>query len=350
MIDKVDYLIVGQGLAGTLMAHFLLQAGKEILLIDNGHKNAASKVAAGIINPITGRRFVKSWRINKLIPFAEQTYRELEKRLSIKIFHPTTVIRTLFNRREENDWLLRTRQEGYNKFILAQADPGDWTLITIPAFNYGEVGQAAQVDVKLLVTAYGQYFKDHNRLIQEDFDFNALKIDTDQITYKQWSAGQLIFCEGHRAAHNPYFNYLPYRGAKGEVLIIKIPGANLDKLFKHRLFIVPLGEERYWVGASYNWDYKNDEPTEEGRKFLLDRLHQILKIPFDVEQHLAAIRPTVKDRRPFLGQHPQFPNLFIFNGLGTKGASLGPFWAKHMTDYLVRGEKLDAVININRFV
>lgn len=350
MSKKLDYLIVGQGLAGTLLAHFLLKTGKQILLIDNYHEGAASTIAAGIINPITGRRYVKSWQIDKLIPFARQTYHEIEAALAIKFFYPNHIVRTLFNRREENDWLLRLGQEGYAPYMLGKADLGDIKDYTVPAFSYGEVQQAAQVEVNKLVANYGLYFKTQGLLLEEKFDFDALKIQAESLNYKSYTVSNIIFCEGNQAVQNPYFGHLPFNGAKGEVLIIKIPGVRLEKLFKHRIFIVPLEGDKYWVGASYDWDFKNDKPTAEGRDFLVERLKEVLKAPFEILEHLAAIRPTVKDRRPFLGHHPKFPNLFIFNGLGTKGASLGPYWAKHMVDFLVNEMELDPAVNINRFM
>lgn len=350
MKSTYDYLIVGQGLAGTLLAHFLLQAKKTVLLVDDHHKGAASKVAAGIINPITGRRYVKSWRIDDLLPFARQIYRQLEQQLNISFYHPNHVIRSLFNRREENDWQLRLGQEGYQKYMLAKADLGSYAEHTLPAFSYGEVQNAAQVDLGKLVSTYADHFLEQDQLIREPFDFSALAVHQHEVHYKGYTARQLIFCEGHQAAQNPFFNYLPFGGAKGEVLIIRIPDAQFEKMLKHRVFIVPLEGNRYWVGSSYEWDYQDDQPTSAGRAFLEERLRDMLSVPFEVVAHLAAIRPTVKDRRPFLGQHPEFASLFIFNGLGTKGASLGPFWAKHMADHLVSGNPIDSAVNISRFM
>lgn len=350
MKPNIDYLIIGQGLAGTLLAHFLLKIGKRIRVIDNHHGGAASKVAAGIINPITGRRYVKSWRIETFLPFARQTYRELEDQFSENFFYPNRVLRALFNRREENDWMLRLGMESYGKYLEDKPNLGNYAKYTVPAFGYGEVKQAAQVDIGNLVRAYSQYLIREKLLIQEKFEFKALKFQEGGIIYKNICTGKLIFCEGHQAVQNPFFNYLPFAGTKGEILKIKIPGVHFEKLLKHRIFLVPLGDDVYWVGANYEWDYENDLPTTEGRIFLEERLKDLLKVPFEIQEHLAGIRPTVKDRRPFLGQHPQFSKLFIFNGLGAKGASLGPYWAKHMADFLVNETELDPEVNITRFM
>lgn len=348
-MKEVDYIIVGQGLAGTLLAHFLMQEGKSVKLIDPGQKGTATQVAAGIINPITGRRYVKSWRVDELIPFAEKTYRSIESLLDISIYHPHTIIRTLFNAREENDWLLRTADPAYSPYMLDQADLGNYASHTVQAFSYGEVQHAAQVDIGLLAKAYRTVFQNKEQLLEEKVDYPNIVLEGEKVQYGHLEARQLIFCEGAQAVSNPYFNYLPFGGAKGEVLIVKIKETHFEKILKHRIFIVPLSDGTYWIGSTYNWKYDDQQPTQQGREYLYDRLSDLLKVPFEIVEHKAAVRPTVKDRRPFLGRHPEFPQLAVFNGLGTKGASLGPFWAKQMADHLIFDVALDKEVDIQRF-
>ena len=344
-----DYLLVGQGLAGTLLAHFLIRKGQRVGIIDEARSDAASRVAAGIINPITGRRYVKSWRVDELIPFAEETYRALEAELGIHIYHPRHILRALFNQGEENDWLARSGEAGYQSYILDQADLEAYASCTQPAYGYGEVRQAAQVDIGDLVIAYRKRLLAEGCLLAEQFDHQKLELPAGLVRYGSWQADRLVFCEGHRATANPFFNYLPFGGAKGEVLLVRIPGADFEKILKHRVFIVPLSNGLYWVGATYDWNFKDSAPTEKGGQFLRERLEDILTVPFEIVARQAAVRPTVRDRRPFLGRHPEFGRLFIFNGLGTKGASLGPFWADQMAAYLTEDQPLDPAVHIERF-
>lgn len=346
---EVDYIIVGQGLAGTLLCYQLLKAGKKVLVVDQDHKGSSSKIAAGLINPITGRRFVKSWMIEKLLPVAKVQYADLESMLGVQLFHSRNIIRALFNSREENDWLVRTGEPGYAIFMADDAEMEDFQKTTEPAYSYGELLQSAQVDVPLLIEKFRAYLLEEDSLMSEQFDFEQLTIERDKLNYKGIIANKIIFCEGYQGQYNPYFSYLPFNPAKGEILIVKIPNANFKKLFKHRIFIAPLGNDHYWVGATNDWDFDDDQPTEEARSFLLERLQDVLKIPFELVTHQAAIRPTVKDRRPFIGAHPAFPNLFIFNGLGTKGASLGPYWAAHLAEVLLKNSNLEDSVNIKRF-
>jgi glycine/D-amino acid oxidase-like deaminating enzyme len=346
---QVDYIIVGQGIGGTLLAHFLKEENQKVLVYEPGYERAASEVAAGIINPITGRRYVKSWKVDELIPFARQTYQQLERSLDVSIYHPHRIIRTLFNQGEENDWLSRTGEPAYEAYMLESADLGAYASNTEPAFRYGEVRQAAQVDIGELARAYRLKLEREESLKSEVFEYDKLEVNPQQVSYKGITARGVVFCEGAKAIHNPFFNYLPFGGAKGEVLLVRIPGAGFEKIFKHRIFIVPLKSELYWIGATYEWKFDNDRPTRQGRGFLEERLRDVLTCPFEVVSHRAAIRPTVKDRRPFLGSHPDFARIHIFNGLGTKGASLGPYWAAHMAEFLLKKRKLDKAVDIKRF-
>jgi len=346
----LDFLIVGQGLAGTLLAHFLLRENQNMKIIDCPHQGAASKVAAGIINPITGRRFVKSWRVDELIPFAEKTYREIESKFGIKFFHQTNILRSLFSVKEESDWLARTAQTAWQQYTSEKAELGEYETKTRAAFSYAELTNSAQVEVSFLVETYRKYLLKKEYLIAEPFDFQELEVKQEVVLYKNIKARKLVFCEGFKLKDNPFFNYLPLTPTKGEILLVHIPGAKFEKILKHKLYIVPLKNELFWVGSAYQREFETNTPSEKGLTWLENCLHDILTVPFEVVSHLAAIRPTVKDRRPFLGQHPQFPALTIFNGLGTKGASLGPFFAKQITNYLLGKGGLDKEADIKRFL
>jgi glycine oxidase len=346
---ETDYLIVGQGLAGTLLAHFLIDAGVKVQVIDNQHEGAASMVAAGIINPITGRRFVKSWRVDELIPFAKETYNELEAILGEQFYYPRAIIRTLFNNREENDWLSRSGESGYQPYMADDVELGAYAANTEQAFSYGEVRNAAQVNAGALVERFRDYLRELKAFHTGEFNFEQLEVHADHVIYEGVPFRHVVFCEGYRGGQNPFFSYLPFGGTKGEVLIVRVKEARFEKLLKHRVFIVPFGDDTYWIGATYDWKFDAADPTPEGYSFLKDRLSELLTVPFEILAHKAAVRPTVKDRRPFLGKHPDFPSLAIFNGLGTKGASLGPFWARHMADFLTKNIKLDPAVDIARF-
>lgn len=344
-------LIAGQGLAGTLLGFALQERGADCYLTDDPAQTAASAVAAGIINPITGRRFVKSWRIDDLLPAARSFYRAIGDWAGGTFFHERPVVRTLFNRGEENDWLARSGEEGYTGYMAETAELGPLAEATIPAFAYAEVRRSAQVNVRELVLAARERWTAADRFRAAPFDHGRLEFTPDGCRYEGHSFDRILFCEGWRGGGNPWFGHLPFGGNKGEVLIVRIPGLQAERILKHRVFIAPLPEpETYWIGATSENRIDTDQPSATGRQYLQERLDELLTVPYEVIDHRAAVRPTVRDRRPFLGLHDRYPALGIFNGLGTKGASLGPFWAAHFADFLTGQRKeLDPAVDIRRF-
>ncbi len=346
---SVDYIIVGQGLAGSLLAYKLLQRGMKVRIFDNHHKGAASAIAAGIINPITGRRFAKSWRIDEFLPFAKSFYQELEQSFNIKIFHDRSVLRFLNGNKDINDWYGRSSWEGFGKYMKEYEEMEKLAGLFYLPFGIGEISPAAQIDIPVLIRSLQNYFKEENIIDFQNVDYQSIQIDSLKCQLNGYETKQLIFCEGHQAQHNPLFKTLLFEPAKGEVLFLKIPNLDFNHLLKHKLMLAPLGNDLYWTGSNYEWNALDDQPTEAFKLDFIKKLKDTLKLPFEVIDHKAAIRPTIKDRRPVLGRHPKFPSIAIFNGLGTKGASLAPFWAKEMTDHLIDNKPLDPEVDILRY-
>lgn len=345
----LDYLIVGQGLAGTLLAHHMRKAGKRFRVIGHADPESSSMVAAGIVNPLTGRRYAKSWRIDELIPFAAQTYAEISALLNFPVFIKRPILRAVFTAGEENDWLSHTADPGYAGYMEEVADGTALAGTLVPPLRYGGVLRGGQVQVGALVEAYRKLLLSEGCYEEGVFDYQALELRPEGVRYKGLAAQRIVFCEGSAALHNPLFGYLPLRPAKGEVLLVRIPGAHIEAILKHKLFIVPWAEDTYWVGSTYYNRFDTAQPTQEGRLFLEGKLQEALTIPFEVIAHRAAVRPTVIDRRPLIGSHPTHANCFIFNGLGTKGASLVPYWAAHLMAHLEAGAPLDEEVSVRRF-
>ncbi len=345
---KRPYLIVGQGIAGSMLAWFLEKAGESFIIIDNSHKYAASKIAAGIINPITGRRFVKSWMIETFMPFAKNTYQEIETALDVQVWKDMDIIRFFINNAEGNNWLSKTTWEGYDKFLKTEKTADYLTDFIFDAGGYGTVN-GAKVDLGKLVKAFRNHFQEKEVLRSELFEYDSLVVQEDGVKYKDILAKKVIFCEGYRSYANPWFAHLPYESAKGEVLILRIPSLKTPDIIKKHLFIVPLEDDLFWFGSNYEWDDLTDEPTQIGKADLLRQLKGILKVDYEIVHHLAAVRPVLKDRRPALGLHPNHPNIGILNGLGTKGTSLAPYWAKALVELLVTDKAIPSEVDVQRF-
>lgn len=345
-----DTIIVGHGIAGALLGYFLEQAGQRCCYFDASEQTAATQVAAGIINPITGRRYVKAWRVGELLPFARQTYRHLEAMLGISIYHERALVRSLFSHGEDNDWQARQLDTDYADYFQHPPQVGNIPAITHPVFGYFQPAQSAQVNIGTLVDAL------RNRRVQagcfrdEVFDYAQLEVLPTGVRYGALHAERIVFCEGWRNRNNPFFDAAPFQGNKGQVFLIRLPEARLDAMFKHRLFVVPFEEDLYWVGSTSENQFADDAPSAKGADYLHARLAEVLTTPYEVVAHRAAVRPTVKDRRPVLGQHPVHAPLWMFNGLGTKGASLAPYWAQHLTQHILSGTPIDDEVHSGRFL
>lgn len=336
-------------MAGTLLAHSLLHKGKTIQVFDDAHQGSSSIVAAGIINPVTGRRVVKSWLVDDLIPFAKKTYQALEQQLDEKFFYERNVVRILFSINDENIWLEKTADQQVDQYVLEGEDLGTFKDKINEGVSIGEVQHSAQVDMPFLLEKSKEFFIKKEMYASELFDYQQVKFNDEFVFYKKYQAKKIIFCEGQRGRNNPWFGSLPFEVAKGEVILVKIPDANFDKILKHKLFVVPLQNDLYWIGSTYDWDSPNDLPTEEAKQLLIYKLKKVLTIPFEVMDHQAAIRPTTFDRRPFVGLHAENKKIGIVNGMGTKGASLAPFFVNQFVNHLLQNDPIHSEADIARF-
>ncbi|MFK8160939.1 MAG: NAD(P)/FAD-dependent oxidoreductase [Lewinella sp.] len=354
----MNFLLIGQGLAGTLTGYRLEQAGHTVHYVDAPEQTAASEVAAGIVNPITGRRFVKSWRMDELLPVAKALYQDLEKELGIKFWYEQPLIRTLYHRGDLNDWQARSADPGYPEYMEEDPDVGRIPELTVSVFAYAGVRQAARVDVAALVSAFRKKLVREGRFRAEAFNYEHIPqyLGADAGAIEKTNSNtppaydHIISCEGWRARFNPWFSDLPHGGNKGEVLIVKTQAPLLERMFKHRVFLVPLADDTYWIGATSENQFTDDSPTPANRTFLEDRLEEVLTgTSYEIVGHHAAVRPTVRDRRMFIGTHTEIPQLAILNGLGTKGASLAPLGSLWLTEHLLEGKPIPGEVDIRRF-
>jgi glycine/D-amino acid oxidase-like deaminating enzyme len=216
--------------------------------------------------------------------------------------------------------------------------------------GFGEVLQAGRLDTETLITAYKAFLKDSNGIIEAPFDYNALQINSDFLQYDNLRATKIVFADGFGVKNNPYFSYIPLNGTKGEVLTIKAPKLKIDFAIKSSVFVIPISDDLYTVGSTYAWDDKTNNSTEKARLELESKLKSFITCKYEVVNHLAGIRPTVNDRRPLIGQHPSYNNLFVLNGLGTRGVMIAPYVAKQLFEFIEKKHPLDKEISINRFV
>jgi glycine/D-amino acid oxidase-like deaminating enzyme len=344
----VDCLIIGQGISGTLLSWFLHKEGKTFLVIDNNKVDSSSKVAAGIINPITGRRYVTTWMIDEVMPFAIDTYRSLESYLQytfvyeksiIDFFPSPQMLNAFVDRIAENDTYLHSypNQNQFNQYFNYD-------------FGCGEIRPSYTIHLPLLLELWKQKLKEWNAIKEEEFLLADLQTSDDHASYHDITAGKVIFCDGVDAATNPWFRLLPFAPNKGEAMIIEAEELYNGHIFKRGLMLAPLPTPGlFWVGSNYQWEFADDKPSEHFYKQTSNLLQNWIKVPFKIVDHKAAIRPATVERRPFVGFHPHFPVIGILNGMGTKGTSLAPFFAHQLTQHLVYDLPIADEANVHRF-
>lgn len=339
----LDYLVVGQGLAGTLISYQLYLRNLSFLVVDEENASSSSIIAAGIIDPITSRRNGKVWMIDEVLPEADQQYKALENLLSIEFFNKISLIKPFANQEEANSFIIIDEIRDFIQSRLPQ-DPSIGT-------PYGGLKvEGALLHSAKLVLAWRSFLKGEKHFWNEKFDCAQLKIFNEHVEYKGESAKQVIFCEGYKAAlENPYFSYLPFWLAKGEILDIETQIALSEGIFYKSIFVMPVGGNNYRIGPTFERNVLDEIPSEEGKREILSKFEKIFEAPVRVIAHKAAIRPTVKDRRPMLGRHPKYRNLSVFNGLGTKGVMLAPYFSKHFLDHLEHQTPLSREVDIRRF-
>jgi glycine/D-amino acid oxidase-like deaminating enzyme len=346
-----DFLIIGQGLAGTHLAHQLMQAGQRVLVADFFEESSSSRIAAGLINPVTGKRIVKSWLIDTLLPAAVATYIDLEMLLNTHFLHQRTIFSVFSEAESQNTWLARTAQLGYEPYIGEAQDAAEYEPYLKNSIGVGAIIGAYQVNVPSLLAKFRVFLKEKSALYEGIFRYEDLLLTENHVIWKENSFKKVIFCEGIAAKNNSFFNYLPFQGDKGELMLVKIPNFKAENVLKHhQLTIVPIENDLFWVGATFGGNSTHHLPTENGRVALSKSLSEAIDLPFEMVAHRAATRPTmVGDRRPFVGLHPKHAQLGIFNGLGSKGTSLAPFLARHFTQYLLANAPLMTDLDVKRW-
>jgi glycine/D-amino acid oxidase-like deaminating enzyme len=349
-LRQVDFIIVGQGLAGTFLSFHLHKENKSFIVIDVLNENSASRVSSGIINPVTGRNFVKAWMIDALIPVAVNAYAEIEKLLGRQYFFQKTIHKYFPNEAVAGFFQTKASTEENKKFISSVA-PENLLSDKLNEAHHGAaaISPAYFVDCKNLIEDYSLWLLNNNWLLAETFDYAALEISENGVTYKDINAKYIIFCEGYKAKNNPWFNYLPMVGNKGDFLLVSIPNFPKEYLVNHGIFIVPLHNDIFWVGSNYQHTFEDESPQENNRIELEEKLQAALKVPFKVLQHSCGIRPTIVERRPVVGIHPKYKSLGILNGLGTKGVSLAPYFSQQLAAAFLYNKAIDTEADIKRY-
>ncbi|GIZ08903.1 FAD-binding oxidoreductase [Flavobacterium sp. UMI-01] len=342
----IDYLIVGSGLAGISFSETALLHGKTVLVMDDNSQNS-SKIAGGLYNPVILKRFSEVWHAKEQLELMTSFYSRLESKLHTQFDFKKPILRKFFSIEEQNNWFAASDKPNLSPFLSLNLITKKYNGIDSP-FDYGEVLHTGYVDTAKLVAAYQTYLKDNNWFMDVRFNYSELVVKDDGVLYEGIKAKNIVFAEGFGMHANPFFKHLPLDGTKGELFIIKAPDLELDVIVNTSVFILPLGDGLFKVGATYNWKDKTATPTEDGKIELVERIQEIINCPFEIIAHFAGIRPTVRDRRPLVGTHPQYKCVHLLNGLGTRGVMLGPEMAMALFNAIENQIPLDREVDFNR--
>lgn len=342
---KVDYIIVGQGLAGTWLSFELLKRGHSVVVINHHSIATSSRKAAGLYNPITGRKMVKTWRADELFDGLEQDYKELEKLLGKSFLHPLPIYRPFASVSDQNDWEGR-RAEAHYEHFLREVRFNSLGLDDIKD-EYGGIilQKCGYVNLPVMLDAYMKYLQNKGIYHEEVFDYEKMKLGVEEVQYKQWRGNNIIFCEGPQTT-NSYWNDLPFRLVRGETIDV-VCELKSNYVINQGVFMIPKGDF-FTVGSTYDHKVLSYEPQESGVENLVTRLGKLFTGSIRIVDKRAGIRPATHDRKPYIGFHKKFKSIGIFNGFGTKGVSLSPYFAKHYVDVLENKCELDKEVDVQR--
>jgi len=346
-MKQVDYIIIGNGLAGIAFCEQLRKHHKDFVVFDNQSQQSSS-VAAGLYNPVVLKRFTKVWNAKCQLELAIPKYNKLEELLQIKLDHKIPVYRKFTSVEEQNDWFAASDKPDLRDFLSTTLIKNENHAIAAE-FGFGEVLHSGRINSSLLTKSYSDFLDKNNRLYKEEFHHNQLEIQQDNVQYKNIVSKYIVFAEGFGLNKNPFFKTLPLNGTKGEMLTIKAPDLKMNFILKSSVFIVPLENDLYWIGATYEREDKTHSITSEAKNELIEKLKKIITCDFEIIHQVAGIRPTTNDRRPLIGVHPEYKNLFVLNGLGTRGVMMSPFVAEQLFNHIENDIDLDKEIDIKRF-
>ena len=343
---EIDFLIIGQGLAGSALGYRLIQEGKKVILIDQPEENKSSRVAAGLFNPVTGRKMVKTWKGELLFPDIIPFYQELEQVTGKKFLTLQTIYRPFLSIEEQNEWMGHSSDPEIQPF-LNKIEVESQHASLKDSFGGVLLQNSGWLDIPTLLDGMATFFGD--RLVQEEFQEKELVQEGESWQYKQWRAKALIYCNGLGAMRSRFFSFLPFAPVKGEILELK-QDFNPPFIVNRGVFRVPLPNGNFRVGSTYTWHDLEEGPTATAQKELLDKLTEVVRVPVEeVVAHRVGIRPATKDRKPFLGKHPEAPHVYVFNGFGAKGVSLVPHFSAQMRDFLLENKPLAVEVSISRY-
>lgn len=338
-------LIVGQGLAGTLLAWQLIRLGQRVLVVDPERESSSSKVAGGIVTPITGKRMVKTWRLDEFYPVAREFYRWVETGIGQKVYFEIPIQRLFQNPAEQAEFDRRLREPGFASYVLDQGVPDKSGLC---ADAGGFLMQGAYLKVVQFLQNSKLWLRERGSYQGGEVDPLSLAVKPQTVEWKGRGFGQVVFCEGWTGRANPFFDWVPFKPTKGEVLEIQVEGLGGHRIINRGGFIAPLGDQRFRAGSTYDWERLDCQATEAAKAVICEKIRGMTDLPFEVLAQKAGVRPVIHGSKALLGRHPGKKRLAYFNGLGFKGVLNGPYLSAMLARHLVEGSPVEEEVDVRK--
>ena len=332
-MKQKDFLIVGQGLAGSILAYYLIQLGLSVTIVDNNHQTSASRVAAGLIDFVSGKRLTRSWNSDLLIPFCKNFYKQVQKETNSTFLFELPSLRFFSSPDQTKFYHKRLKDSRFDNYLEKEGLP-DWCYNFFNTPNSGcKINQAAVLNTPSFLDSLKTFFIKHKAYFCENFLFDDLTLSNNGINYKDTLYSKVIFCEGYKVKDNPFFKDIDFRFAKGDVFTLTIDNLANDTIYNNDKWLTPFNKE-FRFGASYEWKTINCIPDEKGKQELNMHLQNWIKTPYQITNHQAGVRTAVKDIKPVIGIHPNHHSIGIFNGFSSKGVMIIPYYAEQFARFL----------------
>jgi glycine/D-amino acid oxidase-like deaminating enzyme len=320
---------------------------KKVLVVDNAHRTAASLSAAGIMNPITGKRLNRPFLIDRLLENAFTIYPSIEQFLGISFFRRRSVLRLLQSADELDQWKQRVASGDYRKYLGLTGSPS--FASAAPWFGSLEITAGGQLDVATLVRSTRERFAETGHLVDGEFDHRELRFSHHRVDWRGYTAKAVIFCEGYKLTDNPFFKSIQLNPAKGEVLTLRAPSFSDDRIIQRGKWLFRSSEDEIKAGTTYHWDQVDEKPTPRAREEIEQSIRQFTDFDYEVINQTAGVRPVIRvDNRPIVGLHPENRQVAVLNGLGSKGVLQVPFASRQLISNLENGEPIHPEFDVCR--
>lgn len=302
------------------------------MIVDPNERATCSKIAAGLVTPITGKRVKPSWRVGELLPVALQHYRAVERLLGGDFYHERPLVRLFREPREVEWWRGRAGEPGLDRWV----DP-DAALVDAGQFH-AEFGGFVQrgsgwLDTTAYLEASRSFFERQGAWRRGVVREEAIEPLDNLVRLAGEDFTHVVFCRGaEERTGSRFFSWLKFDCARGVIASLEA-GLQETRIINRGCWILPRGGDDWRAGSTYEFDLKT--PMETSLSDLRGKLSMLLRVPFEIRGLEAGIRPIIKHRQLVLGPHPSHPRVCVFNGLGSKGVLRAPFFAGMLAEHLL---------------